>query len=113
MSLGRYLGPLLDIGPAMTAKILKRNGNTTHVSTYRALTDEEVASELEAQDRQAFTESISKRLGPEASMKGLKEKLVMMSQLLRLNPMRINQHQPIQSQIEMNIKHLISISELR
>ena len=60
MSLGRYLGPSLDIGPAMTAKILKRNGNTTHVSTYRALTDEEVASDLEAKDRKAFDETILK-----------------------------------------------------
>ena len=75
MSLGKYLGPSIDIGPAMTAKILKRNGNTTHVSTYRALTDEEIASDLEAEDRLSFTESIGKKLGPEASMKGLKEEI--------------------------------------
>ena len=53
MSLGRYLGPSIDIGPAMTAKILKSNGNTTHVSTYRALTDEEISSELEIESRKA------------------------------------------------------------
>ena len=28
--LGRYLGPSFDIGPAMTAKILKKNGEYVH-----------------------------------------------------------------------------------
>ena len=39
--LGRYLGPSIDIGPAMTAKILKANGQVVHRSTYRSLTDQE------------------------------------------------------------------------
>ena len=37
--LGRYLGPAIDVGPAMTAKILKSNGEVIFRSTYRALTD--------------------------------------------------------------------------
>jgi len=32
---GRWLGPSLDIGPAMTAKILKSNGQVIHLSSYR------------------------------------------------------------------------------
>ena len=31
--LGQHLGPSADIGPAMTAKILKRNGQTVHRTT--------------------------------------------------------------------------------
>jgi hypothetical protein len=40
--LGRYLGPSTDIGPAMTAKILKGNGQYQHRSTPRGLTEEEL-----------------------------------------------------------------------
>ena len=31
--LGRYLGPSIDVGPALTAKILKQNGEVVHRST--------------------------------------------------------------------------------
>ena len=41
--LGRYLGPAINVGPVMTAKILKSNGEVIFRSTYRALTDVEVA----------------------------------------------------------------------
>jgi hypothetical protein len=43
--LGRYLGPSIDVGPAMTAKILKANGVVIHRSIYRSLTDVEQVSE--------------------------------------------------------------------
>ena len=39
--LGRWLGPALDIGPAMTSKILKENGQILYVSTYRPLSEDE------------------------------------------------------------------------
>ena len=45
--LGRYLGPSIDVGPALTAKILKQNGEIVHRSTYRGLTPEELASPTE------------------------------------------------------------------
>ena len=35
--LGRYLGPANDIGLAMTANIIKLNGEHLHCSTYRGL----------------------------------------------------------------------------
>jgi hypothetical protein len=41
--LGRYLGPSHDIGPAMTAKVLKDNGVVMHRPTYRAMTPDEMA----------------------------------------------------------------------
>ena len=33
-TLGRYLGVAINVGPAMTAKILKANGQVVHRSTY-------------------------------------------------------------------------------
>ncbi len=33
-SLGKYLGPAIDVGPAMTAKILQHNGAVTYRSMY-------------------------------------------------------------------------------
>ena len=49
--LGRYLGPAIDVGPALTTKILKANGEVVYRSTYRALTDVERASEHSRQIR--------------------------------------------------------------
>ncbi len=37
--LGCYFGPAIDVGPALTDKILKANGEVLYRSTYRALTD--------------------------------------------------------------------------
>ena len=42
--LGRYLGPTLDVGPAMCAKILKHNGRVVPRSTLRTLTREDIDS---------------------------------------------------------------------
>lgn len=61
--LGRYLGPAIDVGPAMTAKILKSNGEVIFRSTYRALTDVEVASVVHIALREAFDEAIEDRYG--------------------------------------------------
>ena len=38
----QWLGPSLDIGPAMTSKVLRQNGKVVYVSTYRGLTPEEL-----------------------------------------------------------------------
>ena len=61
--LGKYLGPSIDVGPAMTAKILKANGQVVHRSTYRSLTDEEIASENEKKDRDKFEQLVNERYG--------------------------------------------------
>ena len=66
MVLGRYLGPSADVGPAMTAKLLKSNGWTVHKSTYRALTPEELASPTHQKMREIFDKCIEEKLGPSA-----------------------------------------------
>ena len=62
--LGRYLGPSFDIGPAMTAKLLKENGQYVHRSTYRPLTDDELKDPLEMKARELFDQKIVENLGP-------------------------------------------------
>ena len=61
--LGRYLGPSTDVGPAMTAKILKANGQVRHCSTYRGLTQDEVDSPVHKKARDEFDASVAEKLG--------------------------------------------------
>jgi hypothetical protein len=71
--LGRWLGPSLDIGPAMTSKILKENGQVLHLSSFRALTADEMQDREEQKLRDKFDSKIQKRLGSPLSSKDLKE----------------------------------------
>ena len=71
--LGRWLGPALDVGPAMTSKILKRNGEILFLSSYRKLTDDEMQDPDLKKDRDAFDEEIRKRLGRPLTQEDLKE----------------------------------------
>jgi len=64
MILGRYLGPATDVGTAMTAKILKSNGQFVCRSTLRQLTQEELDSPVHQEARRKFNESIDASLGP-------------------------------------------------
>ena len=50
--LGRYFGPSIDVGRALTDKILRKNGQQVHSSTYMALTPEELVKpdEIKARD---------------------------------------------------------------
>ena len=75
MQLGRYLGPSADIGPAMTAQILKQNGKVVHQSTFRHLTEDELASTVEIEARKAFDTNIHKKLGEPALEKDLDPKV--------------------------------------
>ena len=43
-TLGQYLGVAINVGPAMTPKILKANRQVVYCSTYRGLTEKEVTS---------------------------------------------------------------------
>ncbi len=45
--LGKYLGPSIDVGPTMAAKVLTPTGKLVHCSTYRPLTSEELADPVE------------------------------------------------------------------
>ena len=65
--LGRYLGPAIDVGPAMTAKILKSNGEVVHRSTYRGLTDDEIENLAHISMRDEFDTDIRDKLGPDVS----------------------------------------------
>ena len=64
--LGRYLGPAIDTGSALTAKILKSNGVFACRSTLQHLTDEELHGTVHLDMRQKFDKSISLHLGPAA-----------------------------------------------
>jgi hypothetical protein len=64
--LGHYLGPVIDTGLALTAKILKSNGVFVCRSTLFHLTDEELNSSVHKEMRRKFDESIEHHLGPMA-----------------------------------------------
>ncbi len=65
--LGQYLGPAIDVGPALTAKILKANGEIVYQSTYRALTDAERTNAAHVSRRVEFDHNIQDKFGPETS----------------------------------------------
>ena len=56
--LGRFLGIAIDVGPAMTAKILKHNVEVVYRYTYCGLTDAEVANHAHIALQEEFDEKI-------------------------------------------------------
>ena len=70
---GRWLGPAIDVGPAMTAKILKKNGHEIYTSTCRAITEDEWANSDQKKERDEFDQAIKERLGNPISMEDLEE----------------------------------------
>jgi hypothetical protein len=64
--LGHHIGPAIDTGSALTAKILKLNGMFVCRSTLQHLTDEELSSSVHKDMRRRFDESIKHHLGPTA-----------------------------------------------
>ena len=65
--LGRHCGPIIDVGPALTAKILKNNGQQVNRSTYSSLTPDELVKPNEIKARDEFCTSIRDKLGPTSS----------------------------------------------
>jgi hypothetical protein len=63
-TLGRDLGPALDVGTAMTRKFLKPNGEFVYRMTSRPLTPEEWADPEHKAQREAFDKSVHEHLGP-------------------------------------------------
>ncbi len=63
LRLGKYLGPAIDVGPAMTTKLLQDNGKVVYRSTYRPLTVEEHADVTVQQDMVTFGETAEEQLG--------------------------------------------------
>ena len=58
--LGKWLGPTVDISPAMTAKILKDNGEVLYLSSYRPLSDDELQNPELTKQCATFDEQIQK-----------------------------------------------------
>ena len=65
--LGRYLGPEIDVGPKITAKIMRVNGEVLHQSTYRGLKEEEWTNQSRIQLRKESDSNIKDRYGPDIS----------------------------------------------
>jgi hypothetical protein len=63
MVLGRNLSPALDIGPAMTRKVIKRNGEIVFRSTVRLLTPDKMGNPVRVKEREEFTETLNAALG--------------------------------------------------
>jgi ABC-type antimicrobial peptide transport system permease subunit len=64
--LGRYLGPAIDVGSMLTAKILKPNGQYVCRLTLRHLDNNERNSEVHKSKQLEFDQAIDKKLGPKA-----------------------------------------------
>ena len=73
--LGRYLGPSFDVGPAMTAKILKANGQVVTRTTLRGLTEEEQLSDEHKKLREDFDTNIKAKLGERVKSSSIPEEL--------------------------------------
>jgi hypothetical protein len=65
--LGQYLGPATNVGSALTAKILKSNGQTVCRSTLRHLNNKEIHCPIHQAMRRVFDETIANHLGPNAT----------------------------------------------
>jgi hypothetical protein len=63
MILGRDLGPAVDVGPAMTRKVIKANGQVVYRSTVGSLMPNELTDEKHKAEREKFTTSLNKALG--------------------------------------------------
>jgi hypothetical protein len=65
--LGQYLGPTTDVGSALTAKILKSNGQTVCRLTLLHLNNEEIHCPILQEMRRVFDETIANHSGPNAT----------------------------------------------
>jgi hypothetical protein len=61
IQLGRYLGAVIDIGPAMERKIMKKNGSVMYRTSVRSLTPDEIQSPTEQKEHEEFDISIKKK----------------------------------------------------
>ncbi len=70
---GKYLGPVIDVGPARTAKILQHNGEVVYQSMYWSLTIEERADNTIEQDMANFRKTAEACLGAKLTHAELEE----------------------------------------
>jgi hypothetical protein len=64
IQLGRDLGAVIDIVPAMMRKILKQNGSVMYRSSVRPLTQDEVQYPTEKKERDEFDIAVENKFGP-------------------------------------------------
>jgi hypothetical protein len=67
--LGKYLGPSIDVGPAMTQHIMKANGEIKEHSTVCSLTAEEYVNTTLYREQEKFLEAIQERWGQKMMVK--------------------------------------------
>jgi hypothetical protein len=67
LTLGQYLGPVTNVGSALTAKILKSNRQTVCRSNLWHLNNEETHCPIHQEMHRVFNESITHHLGPSAT----------------------------------------------
>lgn len=68
MVLGRYLGPSIDIGPVISAKILKETGYVVNCASFSALAQNELDDPREKEARVAFDDRVAKTFGSKSSV---------------------------------------------
>jgi len=101
--LWRWLGPAVDIGPTMTGKILKENGQVLYRSTYRALNPEELESPEHKKLRDACDLSIAEKIGGPTMEKDL----------IKLDPDAVTpEYEPYQDDEEGTPKHAPDAEDL-
>jgi hypothetical protein len=61
--LGRDLGAVVDIGPAIAHKILKKNGSVIYRTYVRSMSPYEIQSPTEQNEREEFEIAIEKKYG--------------------------------------------------
>ncbi len=66
LTLGQFLGPATNVGSALTAKILKSNGQTVCRSTLWNLNKEEIHCPIHQEMSRVFNERFAHHLGPNA-----------------------------------------------
>ena len=65
--LGRYLGPAIDVGPAMKTNITKANGEVLHRLTYHGLKEDKKSNQAHVSSRKEFDNSTREKLGTKIS----------------------------------------------
>ena len=69
LDLGKCCGKSIDVGPTLTANILRNNGQQVHRSMYRSFTPDELVNPHEIKVGDESDTAIKEKLGPAASDK--------------------------------------------
>ena len=67
--LARYCGPSIDVGPKLTDKIMRKNGQQVHMYTHMTLKTDEFVNPDDIKAHDEFDTAIGEKLVPTASAK--------------------------------------------